>query len=54
MEDSPKPLRAKQTLLLILLPMLATFVCLRLYLHLAGVRHLYPGGVWFITCLLGS
>jgi hypothetical protein len=34
----------KQTLLLILLPMLATVLCLRLYLHLAGVRHVYPGG----------
>ena len=34
----------KQTLLLILLPMLGTVLCLRLYLHLAGVRHLYPGG----------
>jgi hypothetical protein len=35
---------AKETLLLILLPMLGTFLCLRLYLHLAGVRHVYPGG----------
>jgi len=34
----------KQTLLLILLPMLATFACLRLYLHLVHVRHIYPGG----------
>jgi len=24
--------------------MLGTVLCLRLYLHLAGVRHLYPGG----------
>jgi hypothetical protein len=38
------PLPPKQTLLLILLPMLATFVCLRLCLHLMGVRHIYPGG----------
>jgi hypothetical protein len=30
---------------LILLPMLATFVCLRLYLHLVRVQHLYPGGL---------
>ena len=36
---------AKKTLLLILLPMLATFVCLRLYLHLVRVQHLYPGGL---------
>jgi hypothetical protein len=34
----------KQTLLLILAPMLAIFVLLRLYLHLIGVRHIYPGG----------
>lgn len=38
------PVPAKQTLLLILLPMLATFVSLRLYLHLVHVRHIYPGG----------
>ena len=31
-------------LLLILLPMLATFACLRLYLHLVHVQHIYPGG----------
>jgi hypothetical protein len=37
-------LPAKKTLLLILLPMLATFVCQRLYLHLVGVRHIHPGG----------
>jgi hypothetical protein len=34
----------KQTLLLVLLPMLGTVLCLRLYLHLAGVQHVYPGG----------
>jgi hypothetical protein len=45
MEESHGRLPAKQTLLLILLPMLGTFVCLRLYLHFAGVRHVYPGGV---------
>lgn len=44
-EENRGTLPAKQTLLLILLPMLGTFVCLRLYLHLAGVRHVYPGGV---------
>jgi hypothetical protein len=35
---------AKQTLLLILLPMLGTVFCLRLYLHLVRVQHVYPGG----------
>ncbi len=35
---------AKQTLLLILLPMLGTVLCLRLYLHLVRVQHMYPGG----------
>jgi hypothetical protein len=38
------PLTPKQILLLLLLPLLATFLCLRLYLHLVGVRHIYPGG----------
>ena len=45
MEENRGRLLAKQTLLLILLPMMGTFVCLRLYLHLAGVRHVYPGGL---------
>jgi hypothetical protein len=44
MTETRQPLRPKQTLLLILLPMLATFVCLRLYLHLVHVQHIYPGG----------
>jgi hypothetical protein len=35
----------KQTLLLILLPMVGTVLCLRLYLHLVRVQHVYPGGV---------
>ena len=34
----------KQTLLFILLPMLATFAGQRLYLHLICVQHIYPGG----------
>jgi len=38
------PLSAKQTLLLILLPMLATVLCHRLYLHLVRVQHIYPAG----------
>src|SRR5881398_3154391 len=37
-------LTAKRTLQLILLPMLATFVCQRLYLHLVRVQHVYPAG----------
>jgi hypothetical protein len=44
MPDPRPPLPAKQTLLLILLPMLATVCSLRLYLHLVHVRHIYPGG----------
>jgi hypothetical protein len=44
MPDPRPPLPAKQTLLLILLPMLATVISLRLYLHLVHVRHIYPGG----------
>src|SRR5947207_11821938 len=37
-------LTAKQTFRLILFPMLATFVCQRLYLHLVRVQHVYPAG----------
>jgi hypothetical protein len=44
MPEPRHPLPPKQTLLLILLPMLATFACLRLYLHLVHVQHVYPGG----------
>ncbi|MGP0019918.1 MAG: hypothetical protein ACLPHP_15210 [Candidatus Sulfotelmatobacter sp.] len=44
MPDPRPPLPARQTLLLVLLPMLATVVSLRLYLHLVHVRHIYPGG----------
>ena len=44
MPNAPNPLTPKQTLLLILLPMLITFASLRLYLHLTGVRHIYPAG----------
>jgi hypothetical protein len=42
--DSRHQLRPKQTLLLILVPLLGTFICQRLYLHLVRVRHIYPGG----------
>jgi hypothetical protein len=38
------PLAPKQMLLLILVPLWATFLCLRLYLHLVRVQHVYPGG----------
>jgi len=44
MSENRAPQPARQTLLLILLPMLATFVGLRLYLHLVHVQHIYPGG----------
>jgi len=44
MADPRPPLPAKQTLLLIVVPMLATVCSLRLYLHVVGVRHIYPGG----------
>ena len=44
MPENREPLAAKQTLLLILLPLLVTFVGLRLFLHLVHVRHIYPGG----------
>jgi hypothetical protein len=54
MEETRKPLRAKQTLLLILLPMLATFACMRLYLHLVRVRHVYPGGVLVHHLFIGA
>src|SRR6266481_4824801 len=37
-------LAPKQTLLLILLPMLATFVGQRLYLHLIRVQHMHAAG----------
>lgn len=37
-------LAPKQRLLWILLPMLATFACQRLFLHLGGARHIYPAG----------
>src|SRR3954468_17099213 len=44
MNDPHQPLSAKQTLLLILVPLLGTFACQRLYLHLVRVQHIYPGG----------
>src|SRR5258708_38284623 len=37
-------LAPRQTLFLILLPMLATFIGQRLYLHLIHVQHIYPAG----------
>lgn len=44
MRNNYNRLTAKQTLRLILCPMLATFVCQRLYLHLVRVQHVYPAG----------
>jgi hypothetical protein len=44
---------AKQTLLLILLPMLGTVFCLRLYLHLVRVQHVYPAGYLVHHLFLG-
>ncbi len=44
MSDDLCQLPPRQTLLLILLPLLGTFACQRLYLHLVGVHHVYPGG----------
>ena len=38
-------LTARQTLRLILLPMLATFAGQRLFLHLVGVHHVRTGGI---------
>jgi hypothetical protein len=44
MEITSSRLTPKQTLLVIWLPMLATFVGERLYLHLVGVQHVYVAG----------
>jgi len=53
MSETNAPLPAKQTLLLILVPMLVTFAALRLYLHLVHVRHIYPGGYLVHHLFLG-
>src|SRR5258706_3882480 len=47
-------LTAKQTLRLILWPMLATFVCQRLYLHLVRVQHVYPAGFLVHHLFIGA
>ncbi len=44
MNDSSHRLSPRQTLLLILIPLLLTFAGQRIYLHFAGVTHVYPGG----------
>jgi hypothetical protein len=54
MPDPRPPLPAKQTLLLIVVPMLATVITLRLYLHLVHVRHIYPGGYLVHHLFLGA
>jgi len=38
------PIPPRQTLLLILAPMLGVVGVTRLYLHIVGVTHIYPGG----------
>lgn len=43
-DNSRGALSPKRTLLLIVLPMLATVVGVRLKLHLVGIQHLYVGG----------
>src|SRR5215813_9013376 len=43
-EDSKIQLAPKRMLLLILVPMLATFLLQRLFLHLVRVQHVYPAG----------
>ena len=48
------PLSPKQTLRLILVPMLATFLCQRLYLHLVRVQHVYPGGYLVHHLFIGA
>jgi hypothetical protein len=53
MTDPRPPLPAKQILLLIVVPMLATVCSLRLYLHFVGVRHIYPGGYLFHHLFIG-
>ncbi len=53
MSDTRGTLPARQTLLLILVPMLATVVGLRLYLHLVHVQHVYPGGYLVHHLFLG-
>ena len=44
MNDSSHRLSPRQTLLLILIPLLLTFAGQRIYLHFVGVTHVYPGG----------
>ena len=53
MRDLPSRPTPKHTLLLILLPMLGTVLCLRLYLHLVRVQHVYPGGYLVHHLFLG-
>ena|SRR5437868_4977965 len=44
MSNTRQQLPPKQTLRLILFPLLGTFGCQRLYLHFVRVQHIYPGG----------
>lgn len=54
MEETRGRLPRKQTLLLILVPMLATFASLRLYLHFVRVQHVYPGGILIHHLFFGA
>jgi len=53
MADPRPSLPARQTLLLLVVPMLVTVCSLRLYLHLVHVRHIYPGGYLVHHLFLG-
>lgn len=44
MNDHPHHFPPRQTFLLILLPLLATFACQRFFLHIVGAHHVHPGG----------
>jgi hypothetical protein len=53
MNDMQEHLSAKQTLRLVLVPLLGTFGCQRLYLHLVGVRHIHAGGLLIHHLFIG-
>ena len=54
MNDTRQQLPPKQTLPLILFPLLSTFAYQRLYLHLVLVQHIYPGGHFVNHLLVGG
>ena len=53
MESIHSPLSRKQTLALILLPMVATVVILRIYLHSVEIQHVYVWGHIFYHLFIG-